>query len=196
MRYILYSIGSVCNMNCSYCFREEHSSKVPNFEELISDCKHFRVYLDSLSDCDEKIALSGGEPTLVKNLEKLYDVLISDNTKIIQLNSNMTANSDVYNSLYEYAKSKNLKFRLVGSLHEEFMSFEKYCEKTEQIKFNFFPQLVATETNEELVEMFKNRFPNAIISPMRKRGEPPSSVNNPDGLYVKTFGKDPHRRSD
>ncbi len=104
MRYILYSVGSACNMACSYCFREEHSNHIPQLDELIEDCKQFRKYLDSLPSCEEKIALSGGEPTLVKNLEKLYDVLISDNTKIIQLNSNMTANANIYNSLYEYAK--------------------------------------------------------------------------------------------
>ena len=194
MRICLYSLGDACNMRCSFCIRGKHKNSFPPYETLIKDAIKFRTYLDSLSPCEERITISGGEPTLVNNLSSIYDVLIGQNTKVIQLNSNATASPDIYNKLYEYTEKRNLQFRLVLAFHEEFMTLEKYKNLISNLDFNPVPQMVQTEFNIELVKEFKKLFPNATISKVRKVGEPSSAIRNPDGFYVMQCGKEPHQK--
>ena len=194
MRICLYSLGDACNMRCSFCIRGKHENSFPHYAKLIVDAIKFRSYLDTLSPCEERITISGGEPTLVNNLSSIYDVLIGQNTKVIQLNSNATASSDVYNELYEYAKQRNLTFRLVLAFHEEFMTLDRYNNLIDNLDFEPVPQIVETESNSTIVNQFKELFPSATISKVRKVGEPSSAIRNPDGFYVMQCGKEPHQK--
>lgn len=194
MRICLYSLGDACNMRCSFCIRGKHENSFPPYETLIEDAVKFRSYLDTLSPCEERITISGGEPTLVNNLSSIYDVLIGQNTKVLQLNSNATAYPDVYNELYEYAEKRKLQFRLVLAFHEEFMTLERYKNLISNLNFDPVPQMVQIESNLELVKHFKELFPNSTISKVRKVGEPSSAIRNPDGFYVMRCGKEPHQK--
>lgn len=194
MRICLYSFGDACNMRCSFCIRGKHKNSFPPYEKLIEDAIKFRTYLNSLPYCEERITISGGEPTLVNNLSSIYDVLIGQNTKVIQLNSNATASSDVYNELYEYAKQRNITFRLVLAFHEEFMTLDRYKNLIGNLDFEPVPQIVETESNSTIVNQFKELFPSATISKVRKVGEPSSAIKNPDGFYVMQCGKEPHQK--
>lgn len=194
MRICLYSLGDACNMRCSFCIRGKHESRFPPHEKLVRDAVKFRSYLDSLSPCEERITISGGEPTLVNNLAAIYEVLIGKNTKVLQLNSNATASPDVYNELYRYAMKRNLLFRLVLAFHEEFTTLGKYKNLISSLDFNPIPQMVQTEYNRMLVKKFKELFPNSTISKVRKVGEPSSAIRNPDGFYVMQCGKEPHQK--
>ena len=194
MRICLYSFGDACNMRCSFCIRGKHEKTFPPYEKLIEDAIKFRTYLNSLPYCEERITISGGEPTLVNNLSSIYDVLIGQNTKVLQLNSNATASPDVYNELYEYATKRNLLFRLVLAFHEEFMTLERYKKLISNLDFNPVPQMVQTEYNHVLVKKFKELFPHSTISKVRKVGEPSSAIRNPDGFYVMQCGKEPHQK--
>jgi MoaA/NifB/PqqE/SkfB family radical SAM enzyme len=181
-------------MACSYCFRKEHDSVFPSLVALKEDAKAFRKYLDGLAPCEERITLSGGEPTLVGGLSEIFDVLTGENTKVLHLNSNMSAEPSVYNQLSDYARSKGLDFTVTASYHEEFMSLSDYSKTVKALNCDYRPQIVVTESNGDTVQDFIRLFPNAILSKCRSADEPPSSVKNPDGFYVKMYGKEAHRR--
>ena len=84
---------------------------------------------------------------------------------------------------------------MTASYHEEFMSLDEYCRAVGALECEYRPQMVVTEGNGPAVRDFRLLFPDAILSRRRNADEPPSSVRNPDGFYVKMYGKEARRRA-
>jgi len=115
-----------CNYDCIYCSPFVHNN-YGNFLSLekikkLFECLEFK----SMSNYKLNLIITGGEPTLSKELIKLVDLCYEYGFSHITINSNGTAPSALYEKLLE----KNVFF--IITLHEEFAN-KKLIEKVYKI---------------------------------------------------------------
>jgi organic radical activating enzyme len=127
-------IGKRCNFDCSYCPPTIHDNFSP-FLTFNSLEKLIDMVEDTLigNPKDKKCILTGGEPTLFKELLPLIDLLQSKNYKVI-INTNGSASKSLLTKLIE----KHVI--LIVSLHNEFTN-KKLMEKIKNIK-EIYPKSV------------------------------------------------------
>jgi organic radical activating enzyme len=127
-------IGKRCNFDCSYCPSTIHDNHSPflsldSLKKLIDMVEATIYNQNKIKRC----ILTGGEPTLFKDIIKLIDLLQSKNYKII-INTNGTASKKLLTQLLE----KNVL--LIISLHNEFTN-TKLIEKINKLKIDY-PSLI------------------------------------------------------
>lgn len=128
-------IGKKCNFDCSYCPSGVHD----NFSPFMS-LKTIQKALDIIEShsgviSNKNCVITGGEPTLFKDLTKLIEMLKLNNFKKIKINTNGTASYNAYANLLE---DKNIKLDL--SFHYEFTT-EKIIKKCSKLKQQFHNQV-------------------------------------------------------
>jgi radical SAM protein with 4Fe4S-binding SPASM domain len=75
---IQWNITDECEFNCNYCYLKQYGKFTPvNSNIVLSEIKEFRRYFDYA-----KIYLTGGNPMLHKDFEKIVETLYEENTEI------------------------------------------------------------------------------------------------------------------
>ena len=128
-------VGKKCNFDCSYCPTGVHDNFSPFM--TIETIQNALNIIESHSGIikNKNCVITGGEPTLYKDLNKLIQVLKKDNFKKIKINTNGTASYNTYVNLLE---DKNINLDL--SFHYEFTT-EKIIEKCSKLKKQFPNQI-------------------------------------------------------
>lgn len=116
--HINWNITKRCNFDCAYCTPEVHDnhSILPTASECIS-------YIDKYLDASRKICVSitGGEPTLIKNISEVVDELHTSGVDSIRI---LTNGSCTLTKLLEL----HAKCSLIISTHHEYYN-DKMCNK-------------------------------------------------------------------
>lgn len=112
--------GKKCNFDCAYCSLETHD----NFSKFLSLDKIELLFkeLNFSENSNGYIFITGGEPTLSKELLDLVDLAWKYKFKKVKLNSNGTASVRLYKALIE----KDVKITV--TFHEEFTT-DRHIEK-------------------------------------------------------------------
>ena len=128
--YSLMRLGLKCNANCLFCNvpYEKSSGRNPSLKETNQIIKKISAYYK-----DPRLVISGGEPTLIKNLEKIIGLAFEEGIKDIQLQTNGILLSDL---LYvEKLKAAGLKSIFVGfhshvpAIHDKLMGVKGAFKK-------------------------------------------------------------------
>jgi len=120
-------IGKMCNFDCSYCPPNVHDSVSP-FMELKKTNRALQIIESKIPKNKKKfVIITGGEPTLYKDLDKLIVLLRAKNSTQITINSNGTASYKRYEQLLE----NDIKFDI--TFHYEFTN-EKIIKKCVRLK--------------------------------------------------------------
>ncbi|RLD17062.1 MAG: hypothetical protein DRI36_04765 [Caldiserica bacterium] len=157
-RYAIWLITGKCNLSCKHCYasiyRNRNELSLKDIEKVANNLKNIRV---------KRVGLTGGEPTLRKDITKICDILFKNNiipdiqTNLINLNE----------ELIDYVKEKNIHlYTSIESTKKEIQDrirgegiwkriIENH-EKIAKIGISFSPVVVITSLNEnELLELVK-----------------------------------------
>lgn len=121
-----------CNLTCTYCDTKwangEDAPYVPMTEEEIYD----RV----ISSGIKNITLTGGEPLLQKNIEKLLERFGKNSELSVEIETNGSVNLEKFSKL-ENPPSFTMDYKLPSSKMESLMDLEnfKYLTAKDTVKF-------------------------------------------------------------
>lgn len=136
--HINWNISRRCNFNCTYCTPEVHDnhSILPTASECIS-------YIDRYLDANRKICVSitGGEPTLIKNIIEVVDELHTSGVDSIRVLTNGSCTLDKLLDLHK-------KCSLIISVHHEY-----YTEKMHNKIIEFISRTLST--NEVTIKFYE-----------------------------------------
>lgn len=158
-------IGKKCNFDCSYCPPYVHDNFSPfiNIEQV----KQLVNLFDELCKIhiDKTCILTGGEPMLHKEIEKIFDYL-KIKKYIINVNTNGTLNES---KLIEYINHYNVKF--IISIHAEFTTKKhliKFKNLIEKYPNNILIKYMGTNADSFYFQNLKNSFTSQqiVISPL------------------------------
>ena len=141
--YLTYN----CNYNCSYCCNKN----LINNSKLNDEFLNFNYIQDLHKKINKKIKnyelkLTGGEPSLYPDLNKLLD-LFNDKTIILYTNGSM----DLIKYEYFIKNNPNLEYHI--SYHNEFGNIDKYIEL-----IDLFKKLSFNKLNSILFNDLNNSF--------------------------------------
>lgn len=149
-------IGKMCNFDCSYCPSHVHDSVSP-FMDLKKTNRALQIIESKIPKNKNKfIIITGGEPTLYKDLDKLIVLLRAKNSTQISINSNGTASYKRYEQLLE----NDIKFDI--TFHYEFTN-EKIIKKCVKLKEKYpntvkLKMLTRDDKFKSLVKQHTNEF--------------------------------------
>ncbi len=128
-------IGKKCNFDCSYCPSGVHDNFSPfmSLETINNGLNIIEKHSGIISN--KTGIITGGEPTLFKELPKLLQMLKEKNFNEIKINTNGTGSYRVYSNILQ---DKNIKLDL--TFHYEFTT-EKIIKKCNKLKEEFGDQI-------------------------------------------------------
>lgn len=115
--YIQWHLTNRCNLRCAHCYQEDYSGNSEmNLDELKFVADHLLVALEKWKR-EGRIALTGGEPLLKKELFPLIEYLeASDHVSRIGILTNgIFINQDIMNKLKELRKLHYIQISLEGA---------------------------------------------------------------------------------
>lgn len=158
--YLTYN----CNYNCSYCCNKN----LMNNSKLNDEFLNFNYIQDLHKKINKKIKnyelkLTGGEPSLYPDLNKLLD-LFNDKTIILYTNGSM----DLIKYEYYIKNNPNLGYHI--SYHNEFGNIDKYIELIDLFKklsFNKYKiSILSNDLNNsiynKIIQYTKNVYTNIL----------------------------------
>ncbi|MFA5759627.1 MAG: radical SAM protein [Clostridia bacterium] len=86
-QYFSLFVTGKCNLNCKYCNQKEFRNNFQNYDMSLETIKIFCDKIENLP-IEIEVALSGGEPTLWKNLTEGCGLIRECKNVIIKLNTN------------------------------------------------------------------------------------------------------------
>lgn len=124
---IHFNVGKRCNFDCSYCPSHIHDNFSPFFtnKEILLAYNRLAKTIN-FKDKDKIITITGGEPTLQKEIVELCSSFIDMNCKVKVL-TNGTASKNKYKQMLD------LGVQVVVTFHPEFTTV-KIVKKVEQLK--------------------------------------------------------------
>lgn len=110
-----------CNLNCSYCDTKWANEKnapyeIMSEEEIYNYIKQSKV---------NNVTLTGGEPLLQENIDRLIRLLSKDKALNIEIETNGAVNVEKFSQIGENV-SLTLDYKLPGSGMEKFMILDNY----------------------------------------------------------------------
>lgn len=110
-----------CNLNCSYCDTKWANEKnapyeIMSEEEIYNYIKQSKV---------NNVTLTGGEPFLQENIDRLIRLLSKDKALNIEIETNGAVNVEKFSQIGENV-SLTLDYKLPGSGMEKFMILDNY----------------------------------------------------------------------
>lgn len=150
-----------CNYRCSYCSYKHvpvslMKSKLIYIENKVW-IRLFNKFPPSL------ISISGGEPLMYKDLDKLL-LGLSKRHLISQIVTNISANIE------SLIRAKKAGFRILASFHPEMTSLEVFGRNANILKkegFNIIVSCVGTDTNLSKGSFYKEYFEKKLKLPFR-----------------------------
>lgn len=128
-------IGKKCNFDCSYCPSGVHDNFSPfmSLETINNGLNIIEKHSGIISN--KTGVITGGEPTLFKELPELLQLLKEKNFNKIKINTNGTGSYQTYSNILQ---NKNISLEL--SFHYEFTT-EKIIKKCSKLKEEFNDQI-------------------------------------------------------
>ena len=163
-----------CNLNCNYCDTKWANELDVPFQTMTE----FEIYDYIKSTGVTNVTLTGGEPLLQENIDKLLRILSSDKTLYVEIETNGSVDLTPYRDISDNI-SFTVDYKLPGSGMEHMMLLENYevLENKDTVKFvvSSIDDLRKTKhiiDEEGLVEKC-----NVYISPVFGRIEPVTIVD-------------------
>ena len=141
-----------CNYNCAYCLYPRYIDKnSPIFNSFIPYDEWIKLF-DKFPK--STVTISGGEPLLYKDLDKLLLGLCRRHI-ISQVVSNISTNLDVL------VRARKAGFRIMASFHKDMVPLEEFSRNLLYLKrhgFNIVVNFVGTKENIGLYPHYKDHF--------------------------------------
>lgn len=162
-----------CNLGCNYCDTTwANKADVP-----VTELNEFEIY-DYIKNTGVKnVTLTGGEPLLQSDIDKLLRILSSDKSIYVEIETNGSVDLEQFQEISENI-SFTVDYKLAGSGMENHMKLENFAKRCQQDTVKFVVSDVndldkASQIIEEngLLEQC-----NVYISPVFGRIEPEQIV--------------------
>lgn len=163
-----------CNLNCNYCdtmWANKHDVKVDTLTE-------FEIYDYIKSTGVTNVTLTGGEPLLRDNIEKLLRILSSDKSLYVEIETNGSIDLTPFRDISDNV-SFTLDYKLPGSGMENHMNLDNYedLQREDTVKF-VVSNIEDLDKTRQIIEEHKLiEKCNVYISPVFGRIEPVDIVN-------------------
>ena len=121
-----------CNLNCNYCDTKWANEKDVSHETLTE----FEIYDYIKSTGVTNVTLTGGEPLLREDIDKLLRILSSDKNLYVEIETNGSVDIGPFRDISENI-SFTLDYKLQGSGMEHMMNLDNYEDLTsnDTVKF-------------------------------------------------------------
>lgn len=162
-----------CNLACNYCDTVwANKSDVP-FTEM----NEFEIYDYIKATGISNVTLTGGEPLLQQDIDKLLRILSSDKNIYVEIETNGSVELKQFHEISENI-SFTVDYKLAGSGMEKFMNMDNFVDRNRQDTIKFVVSDMADlENATALIE--KNKLLEqcrVYISPVFGRIEPSKIV--------------------
>ncbi len=92
---VCWDVTSACNLTCDYCYRVKNASML--------DKKHWNIVISKLKKSGvRKIAIGGGEPLLVKQIDELLELSATNDIYTSIITNGTYFTPEKYNSIKNY----------------------------------------------------------------------------------------------
>ncbi len=163
-----------CNLNCSYCDTRWANDKEVSYEELSEN----EIY-DYIKRTEIKnVTLTGGEPLMVDDIDKLLLILSLDDSIAVEVETNGSVDIAEFKALTDKI-SYTLDYKLPGSGMEESMCISNYnyIDKNDTVKFVVSSKQDLSRALEIIYTYALCEKANVYLSPAFGRIEPEEIVD-------------------
>lgn len=150
--HIIFHPTLLCNYKCSYCLYPKYLDRENDVFKSYIPYEEWLILFDKFPK--STITISGGEPLLYKDLDKLVLGLAKRHI-ISQIISNISTNLDIL------IKAKKANFRVMASFHREMLPLEEFAKNLLYLKsqnLNIMVNFVGTKENIREVKYYKEYF--------------------------------------
>lgn len=121
-----------CNLSCNYCDTTwANKSDVP-FTEM----SEFEIYDYIKATGISNVTLTGGEPLLQEDIDKLLRILSSDKNIFVEIETNGSFELKRFHDISENI-SFTVDYKLAGSGMEKFMNMDNFTDRNKQDTIKF-----------------------------------------------------------
>lgn len=163
-----------CNLNCSYCDTRWANDKDVSYEELTEN----EIY-DYIKRTEIKnVTLTGGEPLMVDDIDKLLLILSLDDSIAVEVETNGSVDIAEFKALTDNI-SYTLDYKLPGSGMEDSMCISNYnyIDKNDTVKFVVSSKQDLSRALEIIYTYALCEKANVYLSPAFGRIEPEEIVD-------------------
>lgn len=163
-----------CNLNCSYCDTRWANDKDVSYEELTEN----EIY-DYIKRTEIKnVTLTGGEPLMVDDIDKLLLILSLDDSIAVEVETNGSVDIAEFKALTDNI-SYTLDYKLPGSGMEDSMCISNYnyINKNDTVKFVVSSKQDLSRALEIIYTYALCEKANVYLSPAFGRIEPEEIVD-------------------
>lgn len=202
---LIYRITNWCNYKCSYCIQKTHNSLKPSDQNILHSTEELiqQIINGPLNTAflqPRKVQLIGGEISFLDLVNDIMSPFLKSkiNVESYLIISNFSAPIKNYKKIIDFVSQNNINLSLHLSFHEEFISYENffkkfeelnnYCKNNSNIKLSI--EMVVTLENLELAKKIKELYSNKYkIIFDKNRFESKNEVDNflTSDDAVKTF---------
>lgn len=163
-----------CNLSCSYCDTRWANEKNVGCHEMTE----FEIYDYIKSTGVKNVTLTGGEPLLAEDIDKLLRILSGDKNIRIEIETNGSIDIEPFKEISENIVF-TLDYKLPGSGMEGKMLCEnyKYVDKNDTVKFVVSDKNDLLRAKEIIDEYDLSKICNVYLSPVFDRIEPVEIVS-------------------
>lgn len=121
-----------CNLSCNYCdTRWANKPDVP-FTEM----NEFEIYDYIKATGISNVTLTGGEPLLQEDIDKLLRILSSDKNIFVEIETNGSVELKRFHDISENIRF-TVDYKLAGSGMEKFMNMDNFTDRNKQDTIKF-----------------------------------------------------------
>ncbi len=121
-----------CNLSCNYCDTTwANKSDVPFIE-----MNEFEIYDYIKATGISNVTLTGGEPLLQEDIDKLLRILSSDKNIFVEIETNGSVELKRFHDISENI-SFTVDYKLAGSGMEKFMNMDNFTDRNKQDTIKF-----------------------------------------------------------
>lgn len=163
-----------CNLDCNYC-----DTQWANKSDVKSDTlTEFEIYDYIKSTGVTNVTLTGGEPLLRDNIEKLLRILSSDKSLYVEIETNGSVDLMPFRDISDNV-SFTLDYKLPGSGMEKHMNLTNYedLRREDTVKFVVSHREDLDKARQIIEEYKLTEKCNVYLSPVFGRIEPVDIVN-------------------
>lgn len=163
-----------CNLNCNYCDTKWANEKDVSYEKLTE----FEIYDYIKGTGVTNVTLTGGEPLLREDIDKLLRILSSDKNLYVEIETNGSVDIGSFRDISENI-SFTLDYKLPGSGMDHMMNHDNYKDLSSKDTVKFVVSDIADlNMTRNIIEKYSlTEKCNVYISPVFGRIEPVTIVD-------------------